>query len=75
METLIKFIEDQLVLAIKYHEEPYLVRSFRCHAYGAALYASYSAINNGDYKLSREIDELWNNNYYEKFAKLESSAG
>ena len=75
METLIKFIEDQLALATKYHGEPYLVRGFRCHAYGAALYASYSAINNGDYKLSHEIDELRENNSHEKFATLESSAG
>jgi hypothetical protein len=75
MEALIKFIEDQLALATKYHGESYLVHSFKCHAYGAALYASCSAINNGDYKLSHEIDKLWDNNYHEKFAKLESSAG
>ena len=75
MEALIKFIEDQLALATKYRGEPYFVHSFKCHAYGATLYASYYAINNGDYDLSHKIDELWNNNYYEKFAKLENSAG
>lgn len=75
MEILIKFIEDQLDLAVKYRGETYLVRGFRHQASGAAQYARYSAIVNGDYKLLQEINELWNNKYYEKFMKLENSAG
>ena len=70
MKTLVKFIEDQLDLATKYRGNFRLVNSFKHNAYGAAIYASYCAIDKGDLELSREIDDLWNNKYSVRFEAL-----
>ena len=74
MEMLCKFIEDQLDLATEHRGDRNLVNGFKHNAYGAAVYASYCAIGNGDYKLSQEIDDLWDNKYRIHFEALESVA-
>lgn len=74
MEMLYKFIEDQLDLAVKYGNYRALVNSFKHNAYGAVSYASICAIANGDYELSRAIDNKWDNDYRIRFETLESEA-
>ena len=75
MEMLCKFIEDQLDLAVKYRNDYRLVNGFKHNAYGAAVYASYCAIGNGDYELAQEIDNEWDNKYRIHFEALEKAAG
>lgn len=74
MEMLCEFIESQLDLAVKYRDDRALVRGFKHNAYGAAVYASYCAIDKGDHKLSQEIDDLWDNKYRIHFEALENPA-
>ena len=74
MEILCKFIEDQLDLAVKHRDDFHLINGFKHNAYGAAVYACCCAINDGDYKLSQEIDDLWDNKYRIHFEALENAA-
>ena len=74
MEMLCKFIENQLELAVKHRKDRALIRSFKHNAYGAALYASYCAIGEGNYKLALAIDNEWDNKYRIHFEALEAMA-
>ena len=74
MEMLCRFIEDQLDLAVKYGNDRASVNSFKHNAYGAVCYASTCAIANGDYELSRKIDNKWDNDYRIRFETLENEA-
>jgi hypothetical protein len=73
MEMLCKFIEDQLDLAVKHRDDRALVKGFKHNAYGAAVYASYCAIGEGNYELACEIDNEWDNKYRIHFEALEGT--
>ena len=73
MEYLIKFIEARVKLCQEYTS--YNIRhAFWSQAFGVVAYEEEKAIIVGDWKLSKEIEQLWENKYRKIFDDLLQNA-